>query len=676
MSLEKEPIRKIYELLPVTNSGYFSGATIKKSRILIGRAQNCDVIINKASISSVHAILEVKGDQVRLFDMNSTNGTFVNDEKVIVEKVKVGDKLKFADVEIFFKEYTQNDLPPVLELLKPEKDLVPKIPLPPEVSKRIKPDDFLPDTPSVTEEKVPYVVYPLAADPKAEFSEYIFEDVETLYPIFKYDIGKESLEIMILNKGDIYSVDYLAQKNGIYSLGGITEKSNEIEFPYLGRAEKHSIVEIKNGECFVYNLFGYDLLHLTNNEVKSIPDKNELIQLAHDDIIKFSKGEIEIYIRRTDAPPKVAHAPIFRRDKDLKKYIFLFLLLLVFPLSFLQKFEVDKEVEKDKVPERIATILYKEKFIVSKKDAIKKTEKKKKVAQKSPDKAVSKNPVEKTDTKKEAQQESPKVVKDSKAIGKKEAKKVEVVKKAEAPKAEKKVAAKKPGKMKKQPYKGPSTQKTVQKTLQKSTVKLDTKGPVDVFKSTTLTSSLNSMLAKGGQVSATTTKSSAASFDESSAVTVGGGDVRALQKADVATDTGSLTGATVGKLTTSKGAEGLSAKKAIFTAGIPAETVVLGSMDPDIIRRILREHIPQFRFCYQKELDASGSNNLSGVVPINFVIGASGHVTNAGIKSGSGLPVKVQKCVTNVLYGIRFPRPMGGGTVEVDQPINFYPQKI
>jgi hypothetical protein len=30
----------------------------------------------------------------------------------------------------------------------------------------------------------------------------------------------------------------------------------------------------------------------------------------------------------------------------------------------------------------------------------------------------------------------------------------------------------------------------------------------------------------------------------------------------------------------------------------------------------------------------------------------------------------------DVLRGIQFPEPMGGGTVEVKQPMNFYPKRI
>ena len=109
------------------------------------------------------------------------------------------------------------------------------------------------------------------------------------------------------------------------------------------------------------------------------------------------------------------------------------------------------------------------------------------------------------------------------------------------------------------------------------------------------------------------------------------------------------------------------------TAGIPSRTIVLGGMDPDTIRRILMDHLPQFRFCYQKELDKS-NKEFSGRITLNFVIGASGYVTRAGVKESS-MPAKVKGCVVNVLKGIPFPSPRGGGVVEVTQPMNFYPKE-
>ena len=197
-----------------------------------------------------------------------------------------------------------------------------------------------------------------------------------------------------------------------------------------------------------------------------------------------------------------------------------------------------------------------------------------------------------------------------------------------------------------------------------------------MYKSADFKSSVSNIVSKGGSLSGVKTSSASGGGGEfagtNSGVSTGSGDIKT---AGIATNQGSLVGATTGVLGTSKGAEGLSSKKAIYTAGVPNETVVLGSMDPDIIRRILLEHLPQFRYCYQKELEKTGQE-MSGVIKLNFTIGASGHVTQAGLDGSSNLPGDVKRCVVGVLKGIAFPEPMGGGTVEVKQPMNFYPKKI
>jgi hypothetical protein len=82
--------------------------------------------------------------------------------------------------------------------------------------------------------------------------------------------------------------------------------------------------------------------------------------------------------------------------------------------------------------------------------------------------------------------------------------------------------------------------------------------------------------------------------------------------------------------------------------------------------------LSQFQYCYQKELDVS-TKQFNGNIKMNFVIGASGHVTRANATAKSGrLPTSVRRCVVNVLRGIAFPEPPGGGVVEVDQPMSFY----
>jgi hypothetical protein len=95
-------------------------------------------------------------------------------------------------------------------------------------------------------------------------------------------------------------------------------------------------------------------------------------------------------------------------------------------------------------------------------------------------------------------------------------------------------------------------------------------------------------------------------------------------------------------------------------------------MDPELLRKILREYIPQFRHCYQQEL-VGKSDKVKGIIDLNFTIGAEGRVAKHNIKAKDArFSQKGINCMGQVLGLIEFPKPKGGGVVDVRQPLNFF----
>ncbi|MCK5883238.1 MAG: AgmX/PglI C-terminal domain-containing protein, partial [Bacteriovoracaceae bacterium] len=130
-----------------------------------------------------------------------------------------------------------------------------------------------------------------------------------------------------------------------------------------------------------------------------------------------------------------------------------------------------------------------------------------------------------------------------------------------------------------------------------------------------------------------------------------------------------------GNESTSYGAKGLASKRGIDTAYVAPKTVVLGSMDPELLRKILREYLPQFKHCYQEELE-SYSENIKGVVNLDFRIGAAGRVISSSINARRAkFSKKGVGCMNKVLRLIEFPKPKGGGVVDVRQPLNFFSER-
>lgn len=117
---------------------------------------------------------------------------------------------------------------------------------------------------------------------------------------------------------------------------------------------------------------------------------------------------------------------------------------------------------------------------------------------------------------------------------------------------------------------------------------------------------------------------------------------------------------------------GLANKKGIDTAFVQADTVVLGSIEPEVLRKILQEYLPQFKFCYQQELQEH-SEKIKGIVDLNFRIEGDGKVSTVNIKSAqTQFSSRGIGCMANILKMIDFPKPKGGGLVDVRQPLNFF----
>jgi pSer/pThr/pTyr-binding forkhead associated (FHA) protein len=65
----------------------------------IGRAPRADFIVDAALVSRVHCQLSAGAADLEVQDLSSTNGTFVNGERVARAVLKAGDRLGVGKVE-------------------------------------------------------------------------------------------------------------------------------------------------------------------------------------------------------------------------------------------------------------------------------------------------------------------------------------------------------------------------------------------------------------------------------------------------------------------------------------------------------------------------------------------------------------------------------------------------
>ncbi|HJL19013.1 MAG TPA: AgmX/PglI C-terminal domain-containing protein [Sandaracinaceae bacterium LLY-WYZ-13_1] len=93
---------------------------------------------------------------------------------------------------------------------------------------------------------------------------------------------------------------------------------------------------------------------------------------------------------------------------------------------------------------------------------------------------------------------------------------------------------------------------------------------------------------------------------------------------------------------------------------------VRGALSAEVIRRVVRRHLREVRFCYEQGLQSNPS--IEGRVTVSWIIGATGAVQSASVSSTTLGQAQVERCITGAVRRWSFPQPDGGGVVGVNYP--------
>jgi TonB family protein len=104
---------------------------------------------------------------------------------------------------------------------------------------------------------------------------------------------------------------------------------------------------------------------------------------------------------------------------------------------------------------------------------------------------------------------------------------------------------------------------------------------------------------------------------------------------------------------------------------IPGQPIISGSLDKEIIRRIIRQHRAEYQYCYEKQLNSK--RDLNGKITVKFTISGNGSVIAATVVESTMGDAEVESCVLGHIRRWVFPEPKGGGLVEATYPFVFKP---
>ena len=83
---------------------------LNKDRMTLGRRPYNDIVVDNLAVSGEHAALQVIGHEYFIEDLNSTNGTFINEQKIKRQILKNGDIIEIGKYAIKYVQDGANPL--------------------------------------------------------------------------------------------------------------------------------------------------------------------------------------------------------------------------------------------------------------------------------------------------------------------------------------------------------------------------------------------------------------------------------------------------------------------------------------------------------------------------------------------------------------------------------------
>jgi hypothetical protein len=621
-------IRAVFE---VQHAGRKQTLFVKKDRVVFGSVDSSDIKLSGSKIAPIHAVMELKFganesvSEARILDLASPAGITVNGVRVVNQIVKSGDLITVGDAIIRFgfkKPEMQNPLPDQALLLI-----------------------------DASEVKTIFDYRP----PVKEALEVVYSWNQSILNVKHYTGGNKGNVSVTLGGTD--TQDFLVPP--VFSSGGdftLASQSGNSWTIYLDPKMR--------GVLYV----GGELI-----AVEKFPQRS--VTLGENDFAKIEAGTVDFYLSQTVSPPVMRSQTQLISDPFLAKSLLVSLILSAVVMVTMSQLVVPP-AEVEQVPETIATILYHpEKYSIKK--PIPQPKNQAKVEPKPPEPEKPKKqvvdftkPQEKTG--KVAQTKSPQPGKKQSAQNAGHEGEGARAKGAEGSRGAKtknqgkpQTAANRPS-----PQAGNDRGGTVSQAADNGNVQM-MKGATN--KILDLLGGSGEKLGKSG--------SKLQGFGGFSTAGNGGLAMQGSGKGgggNADTLLGGLgdKGRGGGKVGTGLGAEGTGSgivggkTRVELNVGGGEETVVVGAIDRDAIDAAIRAHKDEFRYCYERELNA-GHPKLVGKVLTAFVIGGSGRASQLAIATSSMNDANVERCILGVLSRIQFPQPAGGVPVTIKYPFGY-----
>jgi hypothetical protein len=102
---EEEPVGLLGWLVIIDGPDRWRDFKITKRKTTIGRSRECDFVLEHGQVSAKHASIRLMDDGLYLTDLDSSNGTFVNDQEVMIQKLSDNEIVRLGEVILKYKSF-------------------------------------------------------------------------------------------------------------------------------------------------------------------------------------------------------------------------------------------------------------------------------------------------------------------------------------------------------------------------------------------------------------------------------------------------------------------------------------------------------------------------------------------------------------------------------------------
>ena len=353
--------RAVIELSVFQGDTLIARQSFDQDKIILGRISSADFRIPSPQVSRIHALLEILGDgQLKITDLASTHGTFVNGSKIVEAILRESDQIKVADVTIKLVRVTKPAAtdtaarrsptmhPPSAPAGASASNVGPSMVPPPASPPPAIAVSAGPDAP------------PVVTTPREATVIRSLKQTATSRGVLEgKGVAQEELEVTVYWEDTILAIDHYKRGNESITLGDghkstyiVADAAIPANYKFVEVRGNRVEINIHPAMKLSARINGHMYTH--EDLVKSGRTK---IELSGSDIAKVRIGTVHFFLMFVPDPPTLLRGPILERDPVFWSIFSTVFVAAFLFLTYLMIFQQPIEGEVKEFPERFRRIL-------------------------------------------------------------------------------------------------------------------------------------------------------------------------------------------------------------------------------------------------------------------------------------------------------------------------------